>query len=253
MAVAVRMFDPRRGRTPQWTRDARGYTGTEHYDVDSSEPETALAAAGLPALYQSHPTMPSTVCVGHVYEYVCGDDASGNGRSIVTAQFRPPGSASVDLVAQEHEAYTEFRASPGQIEVRLDASGTPLIEPASKETFAAELVVSHYVSTLGLVALFLPLIGKGNSNSVTIPRVYGAPASAITFAPRQLLARSFDVSPVRDGMLRLSLTFGVGQQEWYFVRQTRLDAAGQPTGPIEAYDVQGEIAYPGSLFPAGGA
>lgn len=249
MANAYPIFDKPLGFAPSWSRGPDGYSGRVPYRVMSSEAATALTASGLPSINAEHPDFPGSYCRTLEWEYWGGSDGDDNapGSSIVWASYSPASPAEI-VVATDGDAYSEFGVSPGQLRVRLDAANEALLEEATKESFSAELIVRRFAASLSLINQFIPLIGKANSNQVTTPDVFGLPGSGLVLAPFQLLARSFTVRPIRANLIEIALTFGLGEQKWYEVRQVRLDENGEPVGTIEQFDVQGTAAYPEALF-----
>lgn len=247
--TATPIFDAILGFAPTWSRDASGYTGRTPYRVNTSEPDLALAAPGLPAIGGSHPSLPGVLCRSLGAQYVGGGDneVPPSGWSAVWAEWATPSSSTGPFDPQDGDAYTEFTVSVGQSRIRQDAAGAPLFEDASKEAAQAELVVRRFASDLSLISAFLGVINRGNSNALTIPPIFGLGAG-LAVLPRQLLARTFETRAVRGGLIELRFRFGFGQPGWYDVTQVRVDANGQPTGPATTFNVQGDTAFPAGLF-----
>ncbi len=247
--TAVPIFDSELGLVPTWQRNTGGYSGRTPYRVNTSEPDLALTAPGLPAIGDAHPSLAGALCRGLSYQYIGGGDneVPACGWCAVWAEWATVSSSTGPFDPQDGDSYTEFAVSVGQARVRQSATAQPLYEEASKEAAQSELIVRRYASNLDLISAFISVINRGNTNALLLPPIFGL-GSGLNVSPRQLLARSFETRTVRDGLVEIRFRYGFGQAGWYDVAQVRLDANGQPTGPATIFNVQGDVAYPAGLF-----
>lgn len=244
MATAVEIFDAAGGMYPGFEYQNGALVGWRWFVVDAQDPLQVLAAAGLPGNGDAYPGIPSIRAVDR------RPQRAGPATTFVQVYYRFNATAGTplpdpDQVSQDGDAYSEILPGLTTFEARTDITGKLLPQPVSREAPSQELVVHVYTAGAvsdAAITDFLPLRGKLNANPVSAPPRWTGSVS-IGLAPGMLLARTFSEEPVRDGLYRVSFRFGLAPAGGWKAALRRVDANGNPTGPITEYDVYESVNF----------
>lgn len=241
---AKRQHDRQRGWYPRISVRPDGVYVTEFYLVDTDDPHLSIFAMGLPTLGSAHDNHQNSFLVSLDPDPIGGrDSASTRGFHIVRAIYEPPKPNNFDAIAVVGDKFSEIRPTTEQAQVRFAFDGTKVPQTA-KEADKVELVVVAYHSNTAWLQAWAAIKNKINSNSVMIPEVLNCPGSGFTAGPRQLLMRAPRISPVKPGLMRVEFPMAYAPTDGHKFQWKNEDADGNPVGPIQMADLQGEAAYP---------
>ena len=261
-------------------RTLRGQERAFFYRINSSDPDLAADAAGLPVVgAEMPPPGPAGLTVLSVSvtpERGAARHSVAEVRAISTSVFADLNPAATQAAPR---AYTEFRSLSRSVRVREaynvfaeEVVALPAGQTLDVEAGAAEVVVHGFLPPSAVdnaIAHFLSLLGRHNANPVSFPsyRLQPAGSASVSAGTGELLARTINVAGVRgpvgedpEGLVELVYGFGLAPSEAWNVPVTVTETETQPDGSVldlstsELYRPQGEpVAYNGALLWGSGS
>ncbi len=239
MNPAEQQFDLEIGKFPRLWVERGQRRGVRWFDVHQHLPEDALTAPGIPQLGDSY---------GPGYE------------DVVAVRVEPEAAPYRHFVRVDYESPTEFgfsgnlqplgtrfTASTGQLQVRADAAGQPLLEPVGIATRAATIVLRTQQTSGTWVeawdSLFTGVLPLVNSDGVSLSAIEGLNSEQpFNVSAHRLRPRTVNHQALQPGLLQVDFVFDFGT-DLHKVTQIRRDQAGNPNGQPQEFEVYGTTAY----------
>lgn len=241
MATATEIFDYSRNYGPIFRKERTGHRGFRCFESLCGTVEEALSATGLPAIGSPHPTLSSCFCVSYEPDFLGGAHGAGTAPwFVIRVNYEPATRANFDIKAEEHDCFSEFETAVAEAPARFDVS-LNFVPETTKEEGRSEIAVHSYKTSMAWLAAFHAIQGRSNSNTVTIPAPWGIGGS-FNVAPDTLLARTYAVTTVRSGLIRVTFRFGIGDAKWHWYRWRTENTQGLP-GVLNISDIQGSTNY----------
>jgi hypothetical protein len=240
---ASHLNDPAQGYIDELAEDINGLRGVRHFKVNSRDLIQVRAANFLPVLGDGWPGEPTLLVTGLEMRHLTG------GWSLATVRYGQQNAQNFDFVAQPNDAYTTITETTQQVPIAFSVQGDP-IDDASVEANASEFLVTVYKNAMAWLPSWLTIANKLNDATVTLPSLFGITAP-IVVPPRNLLARSYEVTPVREGLIRVTFRLGFAPADnWKHYQVVEEDEDGVPL-TANRFDVYQTATYPvgGVLWP----
>lgn len=239
-SVTGEEFDKARGFFPSLIIAAGGSSALRYFRVDTNDFGGAMQAIGLPQLGDALPNYPNLVVTSLEPKFEGGE------HSVVEVRYQDRVDQGFDLTVEPGEAYLEFNDSLREIPIRYDINGEDIPE-TTVERSTGEITVKSYKASLDpWFNAWADIRNKINANQVALPPPRGL--GVFTIVPQGwLLARTFALRPVRDGVVEVSFTFGIAPPEaWRFEF-----AIFDPDGEVQAISTPRTI-YHSTPYPSPG-